>query len=267
MRRGVTARAHEEQCTLRPALFDRDVPLQHVRVRETVLADVLRDPDDNVAPPGRVAADHDALTDRVLARPECRGHSLTHHRHALTIGAVGVRDRASTQNARSDGLEVIGRRHLYGEAAGLPQRVDPRHGESHSLRAPERDTDATRGGLHLGHASRGVYEPPGECRTLVGWQSETAQVGQRHEDWIHVETEIHCPHVSQAADEEPRPDEQHNGQRRLQHQQRRTRARALVGALAGAGLERRRERPPPGLQPRHESNEDANDDHGGSGEA
>ncbi len=68
-------------------------------------------------------------------------------------------------------------------------------------------------------------------------QSHAAHVQVHYQDRVRVVPERKQAHLPQAANEQPCPDEQHDGKGGLHHEQRDSDARPLEGALARAGLE------------------------------
>src|SRR5690242_16940306 len=124
---------------------------------------------------------------------------------------------------------------------------------------PERHGDRLRGVLDSGNATRAVEERVTESTGSCGIERQPAHLHRDVQQMPPVIPEVERVDVSQAAYEQPRTDEENEGERALDDEERRAQPRAMIGALPGSGLERGGDVRPPGEQCRGDAREQSDE--------
>src|SRR5204863_3563171 len=169
----------------------------------------------------------EALSDRIFAGPEQATHRLTDDGDARPLATVLRCETAAANDARSKNVEQIGRRCLEVETAQSLYGIDSSHEQWHHARAERQRIDA-RGVVDTADRARRLEQTRPQCRLRARVHGETAIVEVGNQNGCWVPPEPLGADVSQAAHEEPRANQQDDGERALRDEQRRTSARALI---------------------------------------
>jgi hypothetical protein len=164
---------------------------------------------------------------------------------------------------------VIARRDVRQEgilARPLEHGVAPRDHDVVEADRVERDPRREREALHarLARDALGDGVRRGEARLQ---RRVALERRPREVDGRAIEAERHAAHLAQAAHEESGADQEHGGERRLHHEQRRPQPVARVAGVAPSRLERARHVGARGAQRRHQPGDDAGHDRGEHREA
>ena len=228
--------ADEEGGLIRVELSRREIVV-HVRlVAELMRLDVLGDAD-NGSTGHRVGVQSNTFADQILPRPDRVRHRLAHHDHQWRVLQVRRQDSAAAQNARPHRREVAWRDGVHVEPSQSRDGIDAGDEQTHAPRAPE---------WHAGLKGRVLDARRRECRLeqplaelhlvrAVEIHAAHVEIDQKHRVDIVAEPDV--AHVIQAAHEQPRSDEQDDGECPLHNEQRDAQVRALIHAFACSALE------------------------------
>ena len=231
-------RPDEQTVTSAAVLSHRRVVLLPRRVGQIAIDDVRGDADDRRAG-NRVGADADALAERVGLWPNLLRHRLADDDDAWRALVVGAGEAAAAHDARPHRREIARRDNVVQilTANGVARLREEIFGPAH----PERHGDRYRCVPHAGNSPCPLDEVTAERDPAEGIDVHSAHLDGYEQDVGSIVAEVELMHIAQAAHEEPGPDEEHDGERALDDEQGRARARAMIRPFAGAGLERRRD--------------------------
>ena len=205
------------------------------------------------------ALELEALADRDprSATAACAIASLTTTTSAAPVAIVGRECRGRAGCACPSSRNSSATRTATMKSPKTSRRIDARRRTARSLYVDENGTVITSDRiLDAGIAQRALDQRSSQRDMLrASRASRRACASSTQSKLVGVVAEVQRLNVLQTAHEQSRADEQHDRERRLQHEQRGAHARALAVPLARPGLERRRDVRASRLKDRRESSE------------
>ena len=193
-------------------------------------------------------------------------HRLVDDRHGRRPDAVAVGKRPTPDEPDAERVEVAGGHGILLRAFPQTRKLASRrrHGRSPGQAEGQPHRDGARGDAREPARPRGELVEQASCVRVA--QARAVLTDLRHEQMVRVDADIQRTDVAETANEEPRAREQHDRERRLHHEQRRSRSRALHGSFACAGLERSGQLRSARLERRHQRRENAGEQSDDRGE-
>ena len=202
----------------------------------------------------------DLLAQRIHSgRPEFRGRLIDDGEAFAAPHVLRTQHTPPTQGD-PERLEIVGADEIEGERPGIGAGL-PIDGVAGGRAAKGRSAIADLHRLHARKAADPFEQLFGELVPLL--QRGVAGPGQHHirrDDILGAKAQLHLLERQETPNREARADQQHDGQRHLDHHQGRTKGAALGHSPGRAFVfERAGQVGPGGLQGRHQSEHDAGD--------
>jgi hypothetical protein len=166
----------------------------------------------------RVGQDAHAAADSVLPWPQCLGHPAAHHRSRRGVGIVRRVDRPAAQNPCSNRGEVVGPNGVAGELTQAVGRVDSGDEDRPTPGPPERGARNQAGMPHSGKRASPLHDGVMR-RARITPRGSAAKYGRCDEHAREVIAFRNCLRRAEASDEQRGSNQQHHGERSLQHQE------------------------------------------------
>ena len=171
----------------------------------------------------RIEADPDALADRALAGPHRARHGFVddHDRRAAIVGGGQL---AALDDADAEDVEELRRRRLQERQLAVDVRRlgAAGHGDRRHVEARERDRGDRRRGADAGNRAHAIERRVEQ----IAARAAGALLDVHDDDAVHGDAEVLREQVVEAAAEDAGAGQQQHRERRLQHEQRRLRARS-----------------------------------------